>query len=76
MAEKKFEAHMERLNTIVQKMESGMGDLDEMLSLYEEGVKISKICNKMLDDAQQKVTVLSKGENGLEEVVFEGEENG
>ena len=74
MAEKKFEAYMERLNTIVQKMESGSGDLDEMLSLYEEGVKLSKELNKLLDDAQQKVTVLSKGENGIEEVVFEGEQ--
>ena len=75
MAEMKFEAYMERLNVIVQKMESGSGDLDEMLSLYEEGVNISKICNKMLDEAQQKVTVLSKGENGIEEVVFEGEQD-
>ncbi len=74
MTEQKFEAKMARLDEIVRKMENGEGDLDEMLSLYEEGVKLSKDCNKMLDDAQQKVTVLSKGENGIEEVVFEGEQ--
>lgn len=74
MAEQKFEAKMARLDEIVRKMESGEGDLDGMLSLYEEGVKLSKDLNKMLDEAQQKVTVLSKGENGIEEVVFEGEQ--
>ena len=74
MAEQKFEAKMARLDEIVRKMESGEGDLDEMLSLYEEGVKLSKDLNKLLDDAQQKVTILSKGESGIEEVVFEGEQ--
>lgn len=74
MAEQKFEVQMARLDEIVRKMESGEGDLDEMLALYEEGVKLSKSCNKMLDEAQQKVTLLSKGENGIEEVFFEGEQ--
>ena len=74
MAKQKFEDKMARLDEIVRKMESSEGDLDEMLTLYEEGVKLSKECNKMLDEAQQKVTILSKGESGIEEVVFEGEQ--
>lgn len=73
MAEKKFEQYMERLDEIVRTMESGEGNLDETLALYEEGVKISKICNKMLDEAQQKVTILSKSGGEIIEKDFEGE---
>ena len=73
MAEKKFEQYMERLDEIVKTMESGEGNLDETLSLYEEGVNISKICNKMLDEAQQKVTVLSKAGGEIIEKEFDGE---
>ncbi|MBQ7040096.1 MAG: exodeoxyribonuclease VII small subunit [Clostridia bacterium] len=73
MAEKKFEQYMERLDEIVRTMESGSGNLDETLALYEEGVSISKICNKMLDEAQQKVTILSKSGGEIVEKEFEGE---
>lgn len=73
MAEKKFEQYMERLDEIVKTMESGTGNLDETLALYEEGVHISKICNKMLDEAQQKVTILSKSDGEIVEKIFEGE---
>ncbi len=73
MAEKKFEQYMERLEEIVHGLENGAANLDDTLSLYEEGVKIAKKCNKMLDDAQQKVTVLAKGEGGISEKEFEGE---
>ena len=73
MSEKKFEQYMERLDEIVKTMESGSGNLDETLALYEEGVSISKICNKMLDEAQQKVTVLSKSGGEIIEKAFDGE---
>ena len=71
MAEKKkFEDYMTRLDEIVKIMEQGTETLENTLSLYEEGVKISKMCNKMLDEAEQKVTILSK--DG-EEKNFKGE---
>lgn len=73
MADKNFEQYMERLEQIVNTMESGSGNLDETLNLYEEGVHISKICNKMLDEAQQKVTILSKSGGEIVEKEFEGE---
>ena len=73
MAKKSFEQYMLRLDEIVKNMENGEGTLDETLSWYEEGVKIAKICNKMLDDAQQKVTILSKNGAEVVETVFEGE---
>ena len=74
MAERKkktFESSLARLEEIVKAMESGDAMLDESLSLYEEGVKLIKFCTKALDDAEQKVKILQKGEEGtLVEVDF------
>ena len=75
MAEKKFEQYMSRLDEIVRVMESGEQELEKTLELYEEGVKITKICNKMLDEAERKVTILSKNEGKIIESDFEGEED-
>ena len=74
MAERKkktFESSLTRLEEIVKAMESGDAMLDESLALYEEGVKLIKFCTKALDDAEQKVKILQKGEDGtLVEVDF------
>ena len=74
MAERKkktFESSLARLEEIVRAMESGDIMLDESLFLYEEGIKLIKFCTKALDDAEQKVKILQKGEDGsLVEVDF------
>ena len=74
MAERKkktFESSLARLEEIVKAMENGDAMLDESLSLYEEGMKLIKFCTKALDDAEQKVKILQKGEEGtLVEVDF------
>ena len=74
MAERKkktFESSLARLEEIVKAMESGDAMLDESLSLYEEGVKLIQFCTKALDNAEQKVKILQKGEEGaLVEVDF------
>ena len=74
MAERKkktFESSLARLEEIVKSMESGDAMLDETLSLYEEGVKLIQFCTKALENAEQKVKILQKGENGtLEEIDF------
>ena len=74
MAERKkktFESSLARLEEIVRAMESGAIMLDESLSLYEEGIKLIKYCTKALDDAEQKVKILQKGDEGsLVEVDF------
>lgn len=53
-----FESAQERLSEIVKILESGNAGLDESLSLFEEGVKLIKTCNMMLDEAEQKVKIL------------------
>ncbi len=72
MAVKKqsFEQAMERLEKIVEQLEQGECGLDESLKLFEEGAKLAGDCGKLLDQAEQKVTLLLG--NG-EEAPFEGE---
>ena len=66
-----FEKKLTRLEEIVQKMESGEMSLDESLKLFEEGVKLSRDCNKELSQAEQKVKKLvgvdANGEPVLED---------
>ncbi len=54
----KFEASIKELEEIVLKLENGDISLEESLELFEKGVKISKTCQKLLDDAEKKVSVL------------------
>src|SRR5690242_15171740 len=58
MAEKKFEAAMARLEDIVQELEKGDVPLEQSLKLFEEGIKLSRICNKRLEEAERKVEIL------------------
>lgn len=53
-----FEKKLTRLEQIVQKMEGGEMSLDESLALFEEGVNLSRDCNKELSEAEQKVKKL------------------
>lgn len=59
-----FEKSLEQLQEIVSKLEAGDVSLDESLTLFEKGIKLSKSCQKILDDAEKKVSVLVADENG------------
>ena len=77
MASKKlsFEQSINRLEEIVSALERGDATLDESLSLFEEGTRLIKKCNEMLDNAEQKVVMLKKGTDGEPiELPFEGAE--
>jgi len=75
MAEKKFEAALERLEEIVKELESGELPLEQSLKLFEEGIKLSRICNKRLEEAERKVEILLKDKNGsIKAEPFEEEE--
>ena len=75
MAVKKqsFEQAMSRLEEIVSALERGECDLDESLKLFEEGAKLARSCNEMLDKAEQKVNILLNAQTGGE-APFESEE--
>jgi exodeoxyribonuclease VII small subunit len=75
MAEKKFEDMLERLEDIVETLESGELPLEESLKKFEEGMKLVGVCTKKLEEAEQKVTLLVKESSGkYAEQPFETEE--
>ena len=77
MAAKKkldFESSMLRLEEIVSLLERGDAPLEQAMTLFEEGAKLLRECTKQLDEAEQKVTLLTAGENGqVVETPFQGE---
>ncbi len=66
MAKKKmdFQQSMTRLEEIVSLLERGDAPLEQAMSLFEEGAGILRQCTAMLDEAEQKVTLLTAGEDG------------
>ena len=59
-----FEEKMKKLEEIATELEKGELDLDTSVSKFEEGMKISKECNEMLEKAEKKISMLIKGDNG------------
>lgn len=53
-----FETNLKRLEEIVHKLEGGELQLEDSLKLFEEGVKISRLCSQKLNEAEKKVKVL------------------
>ena len=74
MAKDKFEDNLTRLEDIVRKMESGDLSLEESLKAFEEGIKLSRLCAKKLDEAQRRVEVLLKQEGNLTTAPFSEED--
>lgn len=65
-----FEEAMEKIEEIVEKLENKTASLEETVELYKEGTELSVLCNKMIDEAEQKIKILAKTKNGLEEKDF------
>ncbi len=64
MAEIKFEKAMGRLEQIVEELEKGELDIDKSLEIFEEGIKMSRVCSKKLNEAEQKIEKLTKNQKG------------
>jgi len=60
-----FEKAYQELEGIVEGMERGEQDLEKSLTDFERGVSLMKHCHKLLKDAEQKVEVLVKDNQGL-----------
>lgn len=74
MEEKKmtFEQALGRLEEIVALLEKGDAPLDQSLELYEEGASLVRRCNTALEQAERRVTVLLKDQEGtVTEQVFD-----
>ena len=68
MAAVKFEDALARLETIVSELEKGDLPLNDSLKMFEEGIKLSKTCLKMLDDAERKVEIMVQDKDGKKRV--------
>jgi exodeoxyribonuclease VII small subunit len=78
MAKKKekFEEALQKLESIVTRMEEGELSLEEALKAFEEGVRLAQFCSKKLDEAERKVAVLVRDESGsLQPVPFNEEDD-
>lgn len=68
--EKTFEDNLKELETIVAELEKGELSLEDAISKFENGIKVSKECNSKLEDAEKRINILLNGE----EQKFESEE--
>jgi exodeoxyribonuclease VII small subunit len=64
MPKERFEDALSKLEKIVSKLEDGDIPLEESLKLFEEGIRLSRLCNEKLDEAQKRVEILVKGKEG------------
>ena len=63
-AEPTFEAALQRLEQIVGRLEKGELPLEESLVLYEEGIRLSRLCHAKLEEAEGKIETLMKDARG------------
>jgi len=63
--EENFAAKMKRLEKIVAQLESEDLDLEKAVALFEEGVKLTRQCHQVLSEAEKKVEILLKQEDGV-----------
>ena len=59
-----FEGAMNRLEAVVEEMESGKLLLEELIVRYEEGMKLVKICQERLASAEQRIEIITRNHSG------------
>src|SRR3954449_11772809 len=62
--EPNFEAAMDRLEAIVEQMESGKMMLEDLIVRYEEGMKLVKVCQERLASAEQRIEIITRNNAG------------
>lgn len=68
-----FEEAMLALDEIVEKLEEGDVPLEKAITYYEEGMKLSKLCNDKLKSVQEKMTNIINEQDELEPFEIQGE---
>ena len=63
--ENNFESNLKKLEVIVDKLESGNIGLEESVKLYEEGMRIKKICDKKLKDIEMQIKKIKIEDNKI-----------
>ena len=65
-----FDVVIERLRSVVEKLEGGSLSLEHSLAAFEEGVRLSRRGAQILDQAERRVEMLTRGEAGDAVVPF------
>lgn len=68
-----FEEAMKSLEQIAGELEKGNLNLDESVAKFEEGMKLSKTCNDILEDAEKRISILIKNGEEVSEEEFKVE---
>ena len=64
---KTFEHSLNELETIIEELESGSPTLDKMMQLFEDGMKLMKLCQEHLSEVEGRITTLIKVNDDLSE---------
>ena len=64
---KTFETALNELEAIIQELESGSPTLDEMMKLFEDGMKLMKVCQEHLSEVEGRITTLIKTQDKFSE---------
>ena len=59
-----FEEALKKLEEIVQRLERGELPLEESLTCYEDGIRLSRLCHTKLEEAERRIEVLVKDARG------------
>lgn len=68
--ETNFEETIKKLEVIANELEKGDLNLDESVSKFEEGMKLSKTCSEILENAEKRISILIKKDNEVSEENF------
>ena len=67
----KFEEAMARVEDVIAELESGNLSLEDSLARFEEGIRLSRLCAKKLDEAEKRINVLLEEEGVRREAPFD-----
>lgn len=65
-----FEETIKQLELIANELEKGDLNLDESVSKFEQGMKLSKDCSEILENAEKRISILIKKDDVVEEENF------
>lgn len=69
-SEKSFEEMLDELENIVKSLEKDNLNLDESITKFESGMKLAKDCNKKIEEAEKRITILLNENDDLKEENF------
>lgn len=70
-----FEEAMKQLEDIAKELEKGDLNLDQSVTKFEEGMKLSKQCSELLENAEKRITILLKDGEDVKEENFIQKDN-